>query len=214
MKGSITVRGTGTASAQPDEVRIQLEVSARRRKAEEALSEVAQRSEALSGILDGLGVDSDRRTTSGASVSDVWEYDKQGNRTHAGYHAVNRVILRLPDATIVGKLMNQATEAASARISGPWWHIAPDNLSRALACEQAASVARSKAEAYAAALGVRIAGVLKVTEPVENHPLYERAAATRTLALAADSAEAEVPVEPGELEVSATVEIRFRIEQE
>jgi uncharacterized protein len=190
-----------------------LEVAAQRSKPEEALAEVAKRSEALSGILDGLGIPSTRRTTSGASVSDVWEYDKQGNRSHTGYRATNSVIIRLDDSSVLGKLMNQATEKASARIMGPWWHIAPDNPSRARACEQAASVARLKAEAYAASLGVRLGGVIRVSEPVENMPFYERSAA-KTYALAADSTEAEVPVDAGELEVSATVEVKFRLEQD
>jgi uncharacterized protein YggE len=174
---------------------------------------VAKQSEALSDILDGLGIPSTRRTTSGASVWDVWEYDKQGNRSHAGYRATNSVVIRLDDSSLLGKLMNQATEKASARIMGPWWHIAPDNPSRALACEQAASVAKLKAEAYAASLGVRLGGVLRVSEPIENVPFYGRTAA-KTFALAAESAEAEVPVDAGELEVAATVEVKFRLEQD
>ena len=190
-----------------------LELAAQRAKPEDALGEVAKRSEALSVILDGLGIPSSRRTTSGASVSDVWEYDKQGNRSHAGYRATNSVVIRLDDSSLLGKLMNEATEKASARIMGPWWHIAPDNPSRALACEQAASVAKRAAEAYAASRGVRLGPVLRVSEPVENAPYFGRAVA-KSFALAADSAEAEVPVESGELEVSATVEVKFRLEQE
>lgn len=190
-----------------------LELAAQRAKPQDALGEVAKQSEALSDILDGLGIPSTRRTTSGASVSDVWEYDKQGNRSHAGYRATNSVVIRLDDASLLGKLMNQATEKASARIMGPWWHIAPDNPSRALACEQAAAVAKLKAEAYAASLGVRLGGVLRVSEPIENVPFYGRTAA-KTFALAAESAEAEVPVDAGELEVTATVEVKFRLEQD
>jgi uncharacterized protein len=213
VKASVTVRGTGVASAQPDEVRILLELAAQRAKPQDALSEVAKQSEALTDILDGLGIPSTRRTTSGASVSDVWEYDKQGNRSHAGYRATNSVVIRLDDSSLLGKLMNQATEKASARIMGPWWHIAPDNPSRALACEQAAAVAKLKAEAYAASLGVRLGGVLRVSEPIENVPFYGRTA-PKTFALAAESAEAEVSVDAGELEVTATVEVKFRLEQD
>ncbi|MEX2553567.1 MAG: SIMPL domain-containing protein [Actinomycetota bacterium] len=213
MKASVTVRGTGVASAQPDEVRMVLELAAQRAKPEDALGEVAKRSESLNEIFDGLGIPSARRTTSGASVSDVWEYDKQGNRSHAGYRATNSVVIRLEDASLLGKLMNQATEKASARIMGPWWHIAPDNPSRAMACEQAASVARLKAEAYAASLGVRLGGVLRVSEPLDNVPYYGRGA-VNSLSLASASAEAEVPVDAGELEVSATVEVKFRLEQD
>jgi uncharacterized protein YggE len=119
MKATVTVRGTGVVPAQPDEVKMVLEVSAQRAKPEEALSEVAHRSEALSGVLDELGIPTDRRTTSGSAVSDVWEYDRQGNRSHAGYRAVNRLIVRLDQPSAIGKLMNQATSKASARIFVP-----------------------------------------------------------------------------------------------
>jgi uncharacterized protein YggE len=213
MKGTVTVRGTGVAPAQPDEVKMVLEISAQRGKPEEALSEVARRSEALSGILDELGIPADCRTTAGSAVVDVWEYDRQGNRSHAGYNAVNRLIVRLDEPSAIGKLMNEATEKASARIFGPWWHVAPDNPSRARACEQAASVARSKAEAYAAALGVRLGGILRITEPIDTEPLYEHRA-VRAMAMAAETTEPEIPVGPGELEVTSTVEIKFRLEQE
>lgn len=213
MNASVTVRGSGVASAQPDEVRILLELSAQRKRPEEALSEVATRSVALNEILDELAIPSARRTTSGASVSDLWEYDKQNNRNHLGYRATNSVILRLEDATILGKLMNQATEKAAARVQGPWWHIAPDNHARALACEQAASVARMKAEAYAAALGVRLGSVIRVSEPEEALSFVGRAAASRSLS-ASESDAPEVVVDAGELEVAATVQVKFRLEQD
>ena len=119
MKATVTVQGTGVVSAQPDEVRLMLEISAQRPKPEAALAEVAQRSEALAQVLDGLDVPAARRTTSGASVSDVWEYDKQGNRSQAGYRASNSLILRLDDGSILGKLMNHATEKAGAKITAP-----------------------------------------------------------------------------------------------
>ena len=124
------------------------------------------------------------------------------------------MVIRLDDASLLGKLMT-GLQRGFGTIMGPWWHIAPDNPSRAMACEQAASVARLKAEAYAASLGVRLGGVIRVREPLDNVP-YDGGPETRmrSLALTAGSPEAEVPVDAGELEVSATVEVKFRLEQD
>ena len=52
--------------------------------------------------------------------------------------------------------------------------------------------------------------MLKVSEPV-NQPIYERS--TKMMAMSA-SDQPEITVDAGELEVSATVEVRFALEQD
>lgn len=209
----VTVRGEAVVSGRPDEVVLSLAVTAVERSPEEALEVVARRSEELEAILAESGVEPDRWTTSGLSVAEEREYEK--NRwVNRGYRATNAVTVRLSEASGVGRLMREATSRTSARVDGPWWRIAPDNPARGEACRRAAAEARRKAEAYAEALGMRLGRVRSVTEPgltarhdVSMRPLLRAA----PQALAAPEP-AEVPVQSGELDVGAAVEVTFELQ--
>jgi hypothetical protein len=54
---------------------------------------------------------------------------------------------------------------------------------------------------------------LRVTEPVDAEPLYDHRA-VRSMTMSAEAAEPEISVGPGKLDVTSTVEIKFRLEQE
>ena len=161
---TVTVRGDAVVPGEPDEVRLTVEVTALFPTPEEALADVAARSETPEGLLRALDVPRSARTTSGLSVSEEREYER-GRYVHRGYTASNRIWIRSNDPGIVGRLMKRATNDAKARIEGPWWHIALDSPARVEACRQAATDARRKADAYANALGARLGHVLSVVEP-------------------------------------------------
>jgi uncharacterized protein YggE len=208
----VKVRGEGVVSATPDEVAIALEVSVLEKSPEAALAEAGTRSQALDALFEELGIPKASRTTSGVSVAEerAWEKDREVFR---GYRAVNRVVVRVPDPSSLGRLMTDAASRSQARIEGPWWKVAPDNPARAEACRQAAADARRKADAYASALGVRLGSVLLVTEPrvgvgPQGKVEFAQMAAARGVQAAAD-----VPVQTGDLDVSAAIEVTFLIEQ-
>jgi uncharacterized protein len=98
-----------------------------------------------------------------------------------------------------------------ARVSGPWWHVAAENPARLEACRQAASNARGKAEAYAEALGTRLGALADVSEPAALvGPAGYRAQQAAFGPLMPDGP--EIPVESGELDVRASVEVTYAVE--
>jgi uncharacterized protein YggE len=208
----VKVRGEGVVSATPDEVAVALEVSVLEKSPEAALAEAGTRSQALDALFEELGLPKGSRSTSGVSVAEerTWEKDREVFR---GYRAVNRVVVRMPDPSPLGRLMTEAASRAQARIDGPWWKVAPDNPARAEACRQAAADARRKADAYASALGVRLGSVLLVSEPrVGVGPQGKVEFAQLAVPRGAQAA-ADVPVQSGDLDVSAAIEVTFLIEQ-
>ncbi len=209
---TVLVRGSAVVPAEPDEVELSLEVTALRLSPEEALREVAQKSDALTRVLDQLEVPAKGRLTSGLSVREEWEYDKQHNRHHVGFTSRNSISVRLTDPALVGTLMNRATREADARISGPWWRIALDNPARTKACEDAAAEAKRKAEAYARALGARLGAVVTVTEPGLTGRSDHEGSRVMYSPSMGEPGSPEVRVEAGELEISASVEVEFRLE--
>jgi uncharacterized protein YggE len=82
--------------------------------------------------------------------------------------------------------------------------------SRQSALKQAVTEARSKAETMAQALGVTLVEVLEVSEGGSITPNFDVAQAGR---LFEASAVAPTPVSPGQIQVYASVTIRYRISQ-
>ena len=206
---SVTVRGTATAGATPDEATVVVELAELRSTAEEAYTRVAERSAALRALFDELGIEPARRSSGGVSVGEHVEY-VEGRQQHRGYRASARTSLRLHDADLVARVLREAVARADARVEGPWWIVRPDNPAHLEAARAAAAAARGKAEAYADALGVRLGALERVAEPGLEPPTPRYA---ERAMLAADAGAPEIGVEPGELLVSASIEVTYGLEQ-
>jgi uncharacterized protein YggE len=213
---TVTVRGEAVVPATPDEVRISLTVEATEKSPEKAQVEVARRSEALAAVLDGLGVEKERRATQGLSVQEQREYEHD-RWVSKGFLATNRTLVRLSDPTPLGSLIRQATEAAQARVDGPWWWVALDNPARTQACTDAAAEARRKAEAYAAALSATLGPAVRVAEPglLDRHEVFGAPPQPAPMMARAGGGGApppQVDVQAADLDVTAAVEVTFTLD--
>jgi uncharacterized protein YggE len=206
---TVTVQGRAVVSGKPDEARLALEITSLDSTPQEALADVAARSEELDKVLDELDIAGEDRTTSGVSVREERQYVK-GEYIHRGYTASNQMSVKLDDARIVGRLMREATSRSQVRISGPWWQVALDNPARVEGYRQAAADARRRGQAYVEALGARLGAVASIAEPGLRRfePQDDHVDESRV----APSAPA-VEVHAGDLDITAMVEVVFRIEQ-
>jgi uncharacterized protein YggE len=161
---TVTVRGVGEARTSPDEASVTLTIEAIEQKAAAALAKVAERTQAALELCDSLGIEPAARVTSGASIAEHGEHDREGRWQHRGYRAWNQIVARVGEASVVGELIAGAVDRG-AQVSGPAWTIAPDNPARVEACKEAALDARRRAEAYADALGVRVGAIVAVRDP-------------------------------------------------
>jgi uncharacterized protein YggE len=216
-KPTVTVLGDASVRVRPDQAQIQLDVFKVERHSEDAHRDVADRSQRLEALLEELGVPKDRRTTTGVSVAP--ERSWSGSRwERKGWRAANRIAVRLEDLSVAGRLIAEAVDRAEATVGGPWWVVTPANPARMEACGQAALQARGKAEAYAAAVGLRLGAVVEIREPGTGHPDRSGQAfvSPAPVATAArGSGEAPPPpidVEPGEVDVFGSVEVTFALE--
>lgn len=215
--GTVTVRGQAVIPGEPDEAHVFIEIKAVEKSPQKAMADASARSDRLQAIFEELAIPSKDRVTSGISVGDEWEWTS-GKHKHLGYHAVNRVSVRLDDAGVVSKLIAEATERCEATVRGPSWEIAAANPARVEAFRAAAEDARRKADAYASALGVRLGDVLTVIEPglaVRTHQRHEvmPVPAPGAAPGAARSPAPDIPVDPGALDIPAAVEVTFALEQ-
>jgi uncharacterized protein YggE len=207
-EAKVTTRGEAVVPGRPDEGVWSIEVDALADAADGALAEVTARSRDVEAVLDELEVPKEKRSTSGVSVREEFDY-ADGKQVRRGFRAQNLVTVRLADPSTAGRLIEEAVGRAKASVRGPSWWIAPDNPARLEACRAAAAEASRKAEAYAQALGLRLGPVLEVREPSAGPVPLPRPAA-RAIALSA--ADTSLEVDPGELDVHAQVEITFALE--
>jgi uncharacterized protein len=215
---TVTVLGEASVRVRPDQAQIQLEVVKVERRSEDAHRDVAVRSERLEALLEELRVPKDKRTTTGVSVAP--EQSWSGSRwERKGWRAANRIVDRLEDAAIAGRLIADAVDRAEATVGGPWWVVTPANPARMEACSQAALQARGKAQAYAAAVGLRLGAVTEIREPGtgrSDRSAVQTFAASASVAMAArgggEQAPTQIDVDPGELDVFGSVEVTFALE--
>jgi uncharacterized protein YggE len=208
--GTVTVRGSAAVPAQPDRVELSFTVTAVEQSAAAALAVVGTKSERLGQVLETLGVPRAQWSTSGATVQEAIEWD--GSRqVHRGFRGTYQVVVRLADPALVGPLMQDAVDSTGAAVAGPWWRLDPANPAHLQASRLAAANARSKADAYAAGLGLRIGTVVAVREPQTGGgpPVREEAV---LLARASGPPQQPLDVQPGALDVAAAVEVTFRLE--
>jgi uncharacterized protein YggE len=208
-QAKVTTRGEAVVPGRPDEGIWSIEVDALADVADAALAEVTARSRDLEAVLDEIEVPKEKRSTSGVTVREEFDYG-EGKQVRRGFRALNVVTVRLADPSTAGRLIEDAVGRARASVRGPSWWIAPDNPARLEACRAAAAEAARKAEAYAQALGLRLGAVIEVREPPAGPVPLPRPGA-RAIALSA-AADASLEVDPGELDVHAQVEITFALE--
>ena len=203
---TISVRGTGTVTAQPDDVTVGLGVEALRPSAAEAFAEATRLAEAVVALCDELGVAPASRTTSQVSLDEHGEHTDAGWQ-HRGYRASTRVAARLTDAALASRLVSEAAARLEARIDGPVWRVSRDNPAHAEARRRAAADARSRAEEYVAALGGRLGAIVSIAEPGTGPPAPQ----LRAFALAHEIS--SMPLEAGEHDVVAELDVTFQLEQ-
>jgi len=205
MPATVKVRGEAAIRAEPDDALVMITVTALEATPGAALSDVSERSNALVAMLDRLGIARADRSTAGVTVHEEFDYEA-GSRRSLGHRAVNQVSVRLTDHEPIGQLITEATEQLSVRIDGPRWEIAPSNPVRLQAAREAAADAQRRARAFAQGVGARLGRPLELSED-EDHPRPRRMHAVGRAA-AADP----LPVEPGEHEVVASINVTFALE--
>ncbi len=114
---TVSVRGTGTAAAEPDEVTVGLGVETLRATAAEAFGE-ATRLAGVVALCEELGVPAAARTTSRVSLSEHGEHTDAGGQ-HRGYRASSRIAVRLGDAELASRLVSEAAGRLETRVDGP-----------------------------------------------------------------------------------------------
>ena len=207
----LIVNGNAQIFAVPDEATVRLGIvrqSSNAQAAQEQANAVAQ--EILSAI-GKVGVPANQIQTARLILSPVYaprSPDARDAPRIVAYNASNTISVRLENLTIVGAVIDAGLKAGANQLDGVQFGLRNDLPSREQALKQAVQEARSKAQVMADALRVNLNEVVEVAEGGVSIVRPEMAMNSRVMSMAAD---VNTPVSPGQIEVHASVSVRYRI---
>jgi uncharacterized protein len=200
---SIQVTGEAAVTVQPDRAQIEIGVVTQAGKSEAAASQNAQRLEKVLADLRAAVGPQGKVQTVGYSLRPDYRYPGQGGEpTISGYTATNVVQVTLDDLTRVARAIDAATASGANRIQSLRFELKDEAPVLAQALREAAVRARAKADALAAALNLQIVRVLSVSE-AGGSPVPMR----DVMFARAEAAPAPTPIEPGSVEIRASVNL-------
>jgi len=211
----LTVSGSGEARVAPDEANVRLGVIAQAPTARAAQDQVNRAAGAVLDAIRKLGIQAEDIQTSGLSLQPLYSQGRPGTENEnqapriTGYQANNTVTVRIEDLTKVGPVIDAGLGAGANTLDGVDFGLRNDEAARSQALADAAVKARAKAQTLAKALGLRLGEILEVAEGgiSISPPPYPRG----TMLRMAESSMADTPVSAGQVGVSASVTIRYRI---
>jgi uncharacterized protein YggE len=205
---SIRVTGDATVTVKPDQAEISIGVVTQAQTAQLAAAQNAQKQDAvIAELRKSLGAGADIKTIS-YSLSPNYRYPKEGGQpTITGYTASNVVQVKTTNLDQVGKVIDLATGSGANTIQALRFTLKDEAAARAQALRDASIKARSKAEAIAAALGLKIQRILRVEEGGPTTRPMEYGAELQVLRAQAPS----TPIEAGSIDVRATVTVTVEI---
>jgi uncharacterized protein YggE len=206
-----SIRATGEAIVKvaPDQAQIDIGVLTQASSAQAAAQQNAQKLDAVIKALRGALDQTGEIKTVGYSLNPNYRYPTTGGQpTITGYTASNVVQVKTNDLKQIGNLIDIATQSGSNTIQRLHFMLKDEQAARAEALQQAALKARSKANALASALGLKVQHILHVEESgAAPQPLvYARAEM-------AEFGKASTPIESGTIDVQAVVTLTVEIAQ-
>lgn len=161
----IRVIGSAATSGAPDRVFLDVAVVTRAESAARAAEQNAGETRKVMEALRAAFPDTATVSTSGYALVPEYEYDKQqGRRTQAGYAATNSIHVELEDVTKAGALIDAAVAAGSNDVRGVRFGVAESSELERQALVAALADARTKAQALADSVGLRLGRTLRIEE--------------------------------------------------
>jgi uncharacterized protein YggE len=206
---TLTVSGTGEATADADMVTVVLGVQTRNESAAGAVADNARMMAESIEALKAAGVPEDEIKTSGFSIYPTRDWIDGKLSDKVVFEVSNKVTFtfNLTDEVDVGEVLDAAVGAGTNSVDSVTFGLRDPTSVQEEALEDAVNDAMKKAEVISEAAGVTLGRILSISEggaspvPMAESRVY----------FAADVA-TTTPIVPGDVEVTATVTITYEIE--
>lgn len=213
---TITVSGSGEIRVPPDEAVVRLGVLSQQVEAAAAQEKANRIAAGILAGVEALGVSEEAVQTSRLVLSPVYSQPPPQPQVRPGepriiaYRASNVVSVRLEDLAKIGPAIDVAIEAGANKVEGVEFRLQDDLEARQRALTKAVQEAEAKAQAIAGALGVELGPVLDAREGGISIDVPRFGGGPQVMMMETRSAQ-PTPVSAGDITVSATVTLRYRI---
>ncbi len=203
----ITVVGVGQASGTPDVAHITIGVETQAPSIQKATDDNKAQMNALLSALKGLGIAEKDLQTSSYSVYTEQKPPIDGTTGAAPivYHVSNQVAVTVRDINQVSDVLDKSVAAGANNIYGINFSVEDTARLEADARAKAVADAKSRAESLAQLSGLQLGDVISVSEVIDNSSVYP------ALSNAKGIGGGGAPVQPGELQVSMSVQMTYAV---
>ena len=196
---TIEVVGRASITVMPDITTVSFAVETNADRAQQAVSENAERTERLLQALRSITKQKTQISTSGFTLNPV--YDKEDRFHPRGYRVTNTVVLETKEIDKVGTFIDEASKVGVGRIGSLRFGTDREEQCKKEAAVQAVNQAKSMGQDLAKAAGLTIRKIVKIT--------YTPRGPAPVLRMEAMATAARTVIEPGELTVEESVHVVF-----
>jgi hypothetical protein len=195
---SVTVGGTGTATAVPDAAEFDFTVQTKGATAAATLNRNSTDTRAVIAAVEAAGVPAASVQTAQVSLDPVTSSD---GTTITGYTASDTISVTNVAIAKAGAVVDAAVGAGANGVSGPSLTVSAQDDLYAQALKAAVAQAKTKAQALAEAAGRTLGAVTTIVEGGNAVPLPFSAGAKAN----------STPIEPGTQQIQATVTVTYAL---
>lgn len=216
----LEVQSTGQSYIAPDQASVTGGVVTFATTSREAANSNARAMNEVVAALKKAGVAARDIQTQSVSLDPQFNYDRQGGEPPriTGYQARNAVTVRIRDVKKASEMLTVLFEAGANNVNGPYFSLEDDSAAVAEARSDAVTEAKAEADAYAAAFGMRVVKVLRISER-QRSATYEPIIVTGSRIGGAGAppppppppAMAATSVEVGEMQQQVTIWVDFAL---
>ncbi len=205
-KGQLTVTGSASVPAVPDQASVSMGVVAQAVTVAEAQQIANTTMEAVIAALKAAGVAEGNLRTSDYSINTQYDYDSMGGLSKVtGYQVYNMLFVRIDDFAAIGAVIDAATAAGVNQVNGINFDTTERDARYAEALQSAIAAARAKAEVMATAAGKQLGELVTLTEGNGGGAMYRNSAMDMSVAKAATQ------IQAGSIDIAADVTMTFVI---
>lgn len=210
-RSTVTVRGEGSVTTQPDQAVVRFGVVTRAQSAQEARTENASASKHAMNAVRALDVPEEKMSMRSLRLQPRYEYnDEKKRREIVGYEATRQVVVELDRLEVLPQLVADVVEGGANRLNDISYQLSDRSQPRNEALREAAQAAQEKAQLLAETLGAQLGPVHTINEQSFDFRQPQARMAGAELAKTAAQAEPEAYA-AGEIEVSADVQVVFTL---
>lgn len=208
---TLSVSGEGLYRTRPDLARVNVGVVTEGPTARVASEENARKMTRVMEALRSAGIAAEKVRTVQIAIEPVYDYQQpNGPPRLRGFRARNVVEATTDDLERLGEVLDAVIAVGGNTVEGIQFELADLGAAQAEALRVAVADARRKAEALAAAAGLRLGEIHEINATYGGPPIPWIGAQAALMEARVDAA--PPPVSPGELTVSANVQVVYRLE--